>query len=125
MSAADRRFSRRAPPPVLDPSANNAYVAVMATLNIRNLPDEVHRRLRLRAAEHGRSMEAEARTILADAAMERPNRSLTRKQLMREAQDLQAFIDKLYGGNKPKNVVDDFIAERRREAAREELEQGS
>jgi antitoxin FitA len=94
----------------------------MATLNIRNLPDEVHRRLRLRAAGHGRSMEAEARAILAEAAMERPERSMTRKQLLREAQDLQAFIDKLYGGNKPTNVVGDFIAERRRQAAREELE---
>ena len=49
----------------------------MATLNIRNLPDEVHRRLRLRAAEHGRSMEAEARAILAAAWKEvrqRPTR---------------------------------------------------
>lgn len=109
-------------PIIIDRDANNAYVVAMATLNIRNLPDEVHRRLRVRAAEHGRSMEAEARAILAEAAMERPKRSMTRKDLLRETQRLQAFVDKLYGGNKPKNVVDEFIADRRREAAREELD---
>jgi plasmid stability protein len=41
----------------------------MATLNIRNLPDDVHHRLRMRAAEHGRSMEAEARVILTEACL--------------------------------------------------------
>jgi len=37
----------------------------MATLTLRNVPDEVHRALRVRAAEHGRSTEAEVREILA------------------------------------------------------------
>ncbi|HMV39401.1 FitA-like ribbon-helix-helix domain-containing protein [Plasticicumulans sp.] len=37
----------------------------MATVTVRNIPDEVHRALRLRAAEHGRSTEAEIRDILA------------------------------------------------------------
>lgn len=36
----------------------------MATVTIRNLPDEVHRALRVRAATHGRSTEAEIRNIL-------------------------------------------------------------
>lgn len=36
----------------------------MASITIRNLDDEVKRRLRVRAAEHGRSMEEEARDIL-------------------------------------------------------------
>lgn len=36
----------------------------MATLTIRNLPDAVRDKLRLRAAAHGRSMEAEARALL-------------------------------------------------------------
>lgn len=40
----------------------------MATLLIRNLDEDVKRRLRLRAAAHGRSMEAEARDIL-DASL--------------------------------------------------------
>ena len=36
----------------------------MATVTVRNLPDEVHRALRVRAAHHGRSTEAEIRDIL-------------------------------------------------------------
>ncbi|ROH88122.1 plasmid stability protein stbC [Pseudomethylobacillus aquaticus] len=36
----------------------------MASVTIRNLPDEVHRALRVRAATHGRSTEAEIRDIL-------------------------------------------------------------
>ena len=39
----------------------------MATLTIRNLDDEVKRKLRIRAAEHGRSMEEEVRAILREA----------------------------------------------------------
>ena len=39
----------------------------MASITIRNLEDNVKTRLRERAAGHGRSMEEEARTILADA----------------------------------------------------------
>ncbi len=40
---------------------------MMAVLTIRNVPSEVHRALRLRAAQHGRSAEAEVREILAAA----------------------------------------------------------
>ena len=40
----------------------------MASMTIRNLPDEVHRALRVRAALHGRSTEAEVRAILEEAA---------------------------------------------------------
>ncbi|WP_367154409.1 plasmid stabilization protein [Methylomonas sp. HYX-M1] len=36
----------------------------MAMLTVRNLPDDVHRALRVRAAQHGRSTEAEVREIL-------------------------------------------------------------
>jgi antitoxin FitA len=39
----------------------------MATLTIRNLPDEIHRALRLRAASHGRSTEVEIRAVLEEA----------------------------------------------------------
>jgi plasmid stability protein len=92
----------------------------MATLNIRNLPAEVHRRLRVQAAEHGRSMEAEARAILSRTCLDGGQRRMTKTELQREAGELQAFVDKLYGDHKPKNVVDEFIAERRA-AAREEL----
>ena len=37
----------------------------MAILTVRNVPDDVHRALRVRAAQHGRSTEAEGREILA------------------------------------------------------------
>ncbi len=83
----------------------------MAVLNIRNLPDEVRDRLRVRAARAGVSMEAEARSILTlacspEAAPEPPI-------------VLQMWVDGLYGKDKPGRVVDDLIAERRREAAAE------
>jgi plasmid stability protein len=39
----------------------------MATITVRNLDDEVQRRLKRRAAEHNRSMESEARAILTAA----------------------------------------------------------
>ena len=39
----------------------------MASITIRNLDDEVRTRLRIRAAEHNRSMEEEVRIILRDA----------------------------------------------------------
>ena len=43
----------------------------MPTVTVRNLPAEVHRALRVRAAAHGRSTEAEIRDILAQAARSR------------------------------------------------------
>lgn len=43
---------------------------MMADLSIRNLDDDVKQRLRIRAAEHGRSMEAEVREILSEALRE-------------------------------------------------------
>ncbi len=41
----------------------------MAVLTVRNLPDAVHRALRVQAAHHGRSTEAEIRDILEKAAL--------------------------------------------------------
>ena len=38
----------------------------MPNLTVRNLSDEIHRALRVRAARHGRSTEAEVRLILED-----------------------------------------------------------
>lgn len=48
----------------------------MADLSIRNLDDGVRESLRLRAAAHGRSMEAEVRAILTEAV--RPESSWLR-----------------------------------------------
>ncbi len=39
----------------------------MASITIRNLDDDVKTKLRMQAAENGRSMEEEARLILAEA----------------------------------------------------------
>jgi antitoxin FitA len=39
----------------------------MAAVTIRNLPDDVHRALKIRAAQHNRSTEAEMRAILEAA----------------------------------------------------------
>ena len=40
----------------------------MASLTIRNIPEEAKRRFRQRAAAHGRSMEEEARQLILEAA---------------------------------------------------------
>ena len=79
----------------------------MAVLNIRNLPDEVHTQLRIRAARANRSMEAEARAILA---------ALCKAPATVDGVSLQAWVHELYCGRTPTNVVEDLIAERRREA---------
>ena len=67
-------------------------------------------------------MEAEARAILAAALTDEESLGRSKESTSAKVRELQVFIDKLYGGNKPKNVVDEFIAERRREFAREEAE---
>lgn len=48
----------------------NAFYALVEVLHmpmmtVRNIPDEIHRALKARAALHGRSTEAEVRAILA------------------------------------------------------------
>jgi len=86
----------------------------MAVLNIRNLPADVHARLRIRAAVAGRSMEAEAREILATACAQTSS-----DEAAGSVEALQDWVDQLYGPDKPAHVVDDLIAERREEAARE------
>ena len=83
----------------------------MAILSIRNLPDEVHVRLRVRAAQAGRSMESEARAILAAACMAEDH--------LLPAADLQTWVDELYRASRPSGVVESLIAMRREEAGRE------
>ena len=86
----------------------------MATLTIRNLPDDVHDALRRRAAEHQRSMEAEARVVLADAVAARPDR-----------REVGEIFEAFWASSPPKRPgepegwsgVDEFLAEKRLEAA--------
>lgn len=96
---------------MVDSVVPNEYNVGVATLNIRNLPEEVHRRLRVRAARAGRSMEAEAREILAEAC----RGDVGSEQLT----DVQEYVRSLYGGRPPAGMVDALIEERRREAAAE------
>lgn len=51
----------------IDSNASNANNLIMATLTIRNLDDATKRKIRIVAAQHGHSMEAEARNILTQA----------------------------------------------------------
>jgi plasmid stability protein len=58
----------------------------VAALSIRDLDDDVRERLRIRAARHGRSMEAEVRAILTAAVAEpEPEQSLVPALLARFA----------------------------------------
>lgn len=86
----------------------------MATLTIRNLPDEVHDALRRQAAEHRRSMEAEAREVLRSAVAPRPNeaeRSAAIARLRAMGAEIAAQLPEGW------SLVDELIAERRLEAA--------
>lgn len=47
-------------------AVNKRKVRAMATLTIRGLDPDTHARLRIEAARHGRSMEAEVRVILRE-----------------------------------------------------------
>jgi len=57
----------------------------VAQLTVRNVPDEIVRALRMRAAEHGRSAEVEHRRILADALQSNADDFWTRADKQRRA----------------------------------------
>lgn len=61
----------------------------MPVVTVRNLPEATHRALKLRAARHGRSTEAEIRAILEDVV-----RSGTRLKI---GSELAAFAQNLGG----------------------------
>jgi antitoxin FitA len=50
----------------------NAIIDCMASITIRNLEEATKRKLKIRAAMHGRSMEQEAREILNGALRQKP-----------------------------------------------------
>ncbi|MDR3231090.1 MAG: Arc family DNA-binding protein [Synergistaceae bacterium] len=64
----------------------------MAILTVRNVPDEVHRALRMRAAAHGHSMEAEVREILK-STLKSERRVQMGEALMELAQRLRLTND--------------------------------
>jgi len=75
--------------------------AELATLTVRNLDDELVRRLRIRAAEHGRSAEAEHRELLRLALTD--NEQLASRE--DAAQRLAAFRQRMAGRGSPPSAV--------------------
>jgi antitoxin FitA len=63
----------------------------MSAVTIRNLSEETHRALKARAAQHGRSTEAEIRFILDDAV--RPEQRVKLGTLLFELGREVGFVD--------------------------------
>jgi plasmid stability protein len=84
----------------------------MPTLTVRNLDEDVVRRLRIRAAEHGRSAEAEHREILR-AALLGPQQAADRQQA---AERLAEFRRRTAGRGAPPaaDLLEQSRAERMR-----------
>lgn len=71
-------------------SLNQLY---MASITIRNLDDKLKSKLRVQAAEHGRSMEEEVRTILKEALAKKTNHSQNLADSMHELFEPLGGID--------------------------------
>ncbi len=74
---------------------------------IENLPVKVREKLDMKAKASGRTVEAEAAAIIAHTLASSED----------EADPAEAFlklVDGMYGNNRPKNVVDEFLAGRRK-----------
>jgi plasmid stability protein len=78
----------------------------MATITIRNLDDKVKRKLQVRAALNGRSMEAEARELIS-----KPLESISNSPHIEPEEDLGTAIRKLFA---PLGGVELQIPPRRR-----------
>ncbi|MFM7344789.1 MAG: FitA-like ribbon-helix-helix domain-containing protein [Tagaea sp.] len=98
----------------------------MKTITIRNVPEEDYRALRVRAAQNGRSMEAELRVLIEQARAN--NAPPAARPRLRGAALAEAIArvraDFASLGPMPAgwSAVDELIAERRAEAAREAAE---
>jgi antitoxin FitA len=94
----------------------------MATLTIRNVPEETHKALRVRAALAGRSVEEEVRRILAEHA--EPPRQYrnpkTKEEIAKAVHEAQEFFKPM----RETYSVDQFIAEKKEEVARERRKYG-
>lgn len=84
----------------------------MASILIRGLPEPVHRALKVRAAQNGTSLQAEARGILERAVAPAPAPKF-------DISELQAWGRRVFPG-KNRLPSEELIRERRREARREE-----
>ena len=84
----------------------------MATLTVRNLDGEIVRRLRIQAAEHGRSAEAEHREILRAALV-----SASQQAVRQQVADRLADFRRRTGGRSSATSTH-FLAEARSERLR-------
>jgi len=94
----------------------------MATLTIRDFPDELRDRLRVQSAEAGRSMEAEVRAILTrNLSQNRPEADTLETSLQR----LQAWVAQQTRGTAGEaSTVEAFIRDKRRDVILEVIEDG-
>ena len=72
--------ARKSPCAIID---CNAIIAIMASITIRNLEESTKRKLKVRAALNGRSMEQEAREILKSALRQNSQQKQTGADLVR------------------------------------------
>lgn len=95
----------------------------MASLTIRNVADEIHNRLRVRASRNGRSMEAEARAIIAGAVGAPSPDDLPEAVALLQDWVARSVKKKGKSGG-DSNSLDAFLRDRRRNAIREAIEDG-
>jgi len=69
---------------IIDCIAISAIITFMASITIRNLEESTKRRLKIRAATNGRSMEQEAREILKNALAQAPKKKANVAERVRE-----------------------------------------
>ncbi len=74
----------------------------MAQLIVRNVDEEVVRALKLRAAQKGRSAEAEHRELLREALLKRPARSF--KEALRSMPNVGSDADFARARSRPRRV---------------------
>lgn len=95
----------------------------MKTSSIRNVPDEDYRALRVRAAQNGRSMEAELRVLIEQARAANPAPALrarkSRAEIAAAIAELKRYAASLGPVPAGWSAVDELIAERRAKAKRE------
>lgn len=94
----------------------------MAVITIRNLPDEVRARLRIRASRNGRSTEAEARAIIA-SAVNAPSPEEMPEAIAR-IQNWFVQSKKKRAKTEGEGKVDVFLRDRRRNAIKEAIDDG-
>ena len=78
----------------------------MNAITIRKLPDGVKQRLRMRAAAHGRSMEAEAREILVGALSNTSRADVSWIEQLIEIGDRMGGVDLEIPEDLPATVAD-------------------